>query len=305
MKLVKVFFFVLCCIPLQVYAAATSSFTQKEIKILKGVAAAGGSAQGLDENFDIVPEINGATSANPLIVGNGTQKGRMYGDPTKGFVIEPTPLGDAVWRCWTNYNCVIRDEEGAADMFTIDPDATTPRAMYLFKSGYYPLKSIYLSAGYWDGDGTNCPATPTVVTINSGPRLPTFICADSSSSILYAVLTLPPDYVSGSTITIRQHVIQTAADTGSVLGDVSAQCRGNTETVSSTWGTAIALDLTNVTGSNAHNTFVSNAVTPAGTCVAGDLLAVRYVFDSASTSASATLHFVGFTITYSSESLSH
>ncbi len=101
-----------------------------------------GTSSGLDANFDVGSEIDGATSANPLIVGNGTQKAKHYGDPSKGYVIEPVPLGDSVWRCWTNYNCVIRDEEGAATMLTIDPDAASANAMYQFGSSYKPLASI-------------------------------------------------------------------------------------------------------------------------------------------------------------------
>jgi hypothetical protein len=265
----------------------------------------GASGSGLDQNFDIANEIDGATSARPLIVGNGTQKGKLYGDATKGFVVEPVPLGDSLWRVWTNFNGCVYDEESAALVFCYDPDAAQPRDKYLFKAGYYPLKSFYLPAGYWDGDGTQCPASPSVVTINSGPKLPTFVCADNSAATLHATAILPPDYASGTTLKIRQHIIQTAADTGSVLGDVSAQCRGNSETPSSTWGTAVALDLTNASGSNAHNWFEAAGITPAGTCVAGDLLSIRYVFDAASTTASSTLHFVGFDIFYSSESLSH
>lgn len=265
----------------------------------------GGSVQGLDQNFDIANEINRATSARPVIIGNGTQKGQLYGDPTQGFIIKPEPLGDSYWRIWSSFSGCIYDEASAARVWCVDPDAATPRAKYLFQSGYYPLKSIYLPAGYWDGDGTQCPASPTTVTINSGPKLPTFVCADNSAATLYAALTLPPDYVAGSTLTFTQRVIQTAADTGSINGDISAQCRGNAETPSSTWGTAVALDAASLTGSNANNFITSTAVTPAGTCNPGDSLYVRYVFDAVSTTASSTLHVVGFDMTYSSESLSH
>lgn len=101
-----------------------------------------GTASGLDANFDVVPEIDGATSANPLKVGNGTQKLELFGDASMGGTIRPSPLGDSVWRCWTNYNCVIRDEEAAATLFTIDPDAASKNAMYQFGSNYKPLASI-------------------------------------------------------------------------------------------------------------------------------------------------------------------
>lgn len=106
------------------------------------VGGAGGGVGTLDQAFDGGPEINSATSANPLIVGNGTQKVEIFGDDTMGGVIRRSPLGDSVWRCWTNFNCVIRDEEGAATIFTIDPDAASPNAMYQFGANYKPIASI-------------------------------------------------------------------------------------------------------------------------------------------------------------------
>ena len=259
----------------------------------------------IDQAFDNGQEIDNATSANPFIVGNGTQKGKHYGDASKGYVIEPVPLGDSVWRCWTNFNCVIRDEEAAATIFTIDPDAASKLLMYQYGTNYRPLKSGWIDATKLDGDGTNCPARPTAVTINSGPKLPTFICADSSSSILYGSFRLPDDW-DGGTLTFQHVYIQTAADTNALNGDVSAQCRGNGETVSSTWGTAIAIDDAAVTGSNANDMTTSAAVTPAGTCAAGDMLYFRYVLDATgTTTATATLHHIGFYVKYTSTSWSH
>lgn len=293
------------------FRARISSYTSGTIVVTgTGTTAVssrgGGTAQGLNANFDIQNIIDSATLARPVVIWNGTQGVEVFGDPTLGGVVRPKPLGDTPWRIWDNFNGCVRDQEaGGAAMFCYDPDAPLPIDKYLFQTGYYPLKSVYLGAGSWYGDGTQCPTDPTAVTINSGPKLPTFICADSSSATLHTTFVLPADYVPGTTIKLQQHVIQTAADTGSVNGDVSAQCRGNTETVSSTWGTAVAIDLANVTGSNAHNWFESGAITPTGTCNPNDLLSIRYVFDAVSTSASATLHFVAFRVVYSSKSLSH
>lgn len=98
----------------------------------------------LDQAFDNGQEIDNATTANPLIVGNDTQKGKHYGDPSKGYVVEPVPLGDSIWRCWTNFNCVIRDEEAATSIFTIDPDAASKNAMYQFGTNYKPTASFLL-----------------------------------------------------------------------------------------------------------------------------------------------------------------
>ena len=269
------------------------------------LAISTGQTVTLDNAFDNGSEINGATSATPAIIGNGTQKVEIFGDATMGGTIRPSPLGDSIWRCWTNYNCVIRDEEGAASMLIINPDAASPLLMYQFQSGYRPLKSVWIGAGNLYGDGTNCPERPTAVTINSGPKIPTFICADNNSSRLTGALRMPGDW-DGGTITLTHAYIQTADDTNALNGDVAAQCRGAGETVSSTWGSEVGIDDAAVSGSNINDLTTSAAVTPAGTCAAGDMLYFYYEVDATgTTTAVATLHHLGFHLTYTSTSWSH
>jgi hypothetical protein len=259
---------------------------------------------GLDNNFDVENEIFNATLALPLSVGNGTQGMDIGGDATLGGFIRPRPLGDSVWRIWTNFNGIIRDEEAGATVLTIDPDAASKLLMYQFGSNYRPLKSVWIGAGALYGDGTQCPERPTAVTINSGPKIPTFICTDNNSSRLTGMLRMPGDW-DGGTITFTHSYIQTAADTGVLNGDVAAQCRGTGETVSSTWGSEVAIDDAAVTGTNTNDLTTSAAVTPAGTCAAGDMLYFYYELDATgTTTAVATLHHLGFHLTYSSTSLS-
>lgn len=262
-------------------------------------------ATTLDNAYDNGRIINGATLAAPVEIGNGTQAIEVGGDATLGGFVRPKPLGDSVFRCWTNFNCVIRDEEAAAAIFTIDPDAASKLLMYQYGTNYRPLKSVWIGAGNLYGDGTNCPSRPTAVTINSGPVIPTFICADSNSSRLVGALRMPGDW-DGGTITLTHSYIQTAADTSALNGDVAAQCRGAGETVSSTWGSEIAVDDAAVTGSNANDLTTSAAITPAGTCAAGDMLYFYYELDATgTTTATATLHHLGFHLTYTSTSWSH
>ncbi|MEQ1844161.1 MAG: hypothetical protein ABL983_01120, partial [Nitrospira sp.] len=236
---------------------------------------------------------------------NGTQKLEVFGDATMGGTIRPSPLGDSVWRCWANFNCLIRDEEAGATVLTIDPDAASKLLMYQFGSNYRPLKSVWIGAGALYGDGTQCPERPTAVTINSGPKIPTFVCTDNNASRLTGMLRMPGDW-DGGTITITHSYIQTAADTSALNGDAAAQCRGNGETVSSTWGTEVAIDDAAVTGSNKNDMTTSGDITPAGTCAPGDMLYFYYELDATgTTTAVATLHHLGFRLTYSSTSLSH
>lgn len=90
-----------------------------------------------------VKEISWANSeANAAQIGDGVRKMKIWGDVTSGGMLKPEPLADATWRCWTNFNCVIRDEEANASIFTIDPDAATKNAMYQFGANYKPVVSI-------------------------------------------------------------------------------------------------------------------------------------------------------------------
>ena len=266
------------------------------------VGGTGGSGAGtLDQAFDGGTEIDSATSANPLIVGNGTQKLELFGDATMGGTIRPSPLGDSIWRIWTNYKACLRDEEAATNMLCYDPGAASTRLMLEYMSGYRPRGYFYVSAASFIGDGTNCPTSASAVTINSGPKVYTMICGSSANGDMYFDVVMPMDW-DGGTLIFEASYTQTAANTSAMNSDITAQCRGAGETPSSTWGTAIAIDDTNVTGSNGEDKTASAAVTPAGTCAAGDHLFVRYTLDvTGTTTTEASLNFYGIGVYYSKQ----
>lgn len=158
-------------------------------------------------------------------------------------------------------------------------------------------KSVWFGAGSLSVDGTQCGA-PAEATINSGPKIWTIICTDNDAATIYGSVKMPDSY-SGGTVTFTHSYIQTAADTGVLNGDIAAQCRGNGEVPSSTWGTEVAIDDAAVVGSNSNDMTTSAAVTPAGTCAAGDMMYFRYQLDATgTTTAVATLHHVGFMMEY-------
>ena len=252
----------------------------------------------LDTAFDNGAEIDNATSATPMKVGNGTQKGKLYGDATKGFVIEPDPLGDSLWRIWTNYNGCIRDEEGAANMLCFDPDAATTRLMGEYMSGYRPRGYFYVSASAFTGDGTNCPSSSSTITINGGPKVQAMICGSSANGDMDFDVVMPMDW-DGTDLIFEATYRQTAANTSAMNSDIKAQCRGAGETPSSTWGTAVPIDDAAVSGSSIEDKTASAAVTPAGTCAAGDHLFVRHTLDvTGTTTPEATLWFEGVGVYY-------
>lgn len=261
----------------------------------------GGGAAGLDANFDIRRDIDGANSeATSMIVGDGLRCWKFWGSVTDGAMVKPCIIGNTIIRIWPNYNLVIRDEEAGQDMFVCDPDATGQKCAW--QPGYRRLKSVWIGAGNIYGDGVNCPERPTAVTINSGPKVPTFVCADNNGSRLNMSLGMPPDW-DGSTFTLAQTIVQTAANTSALNGDTAWQCRGHSEAVSSTWGTEVPMDITNVSGSNDNDVITSGAITPAGTCAGGDMLYGYWDMDATgTTTAVSTLHILGFLLTYSSTS---
>ena len=166
--------------------------------------------------------IDGATAANPLEVGNGTQALEIFGDATLSGVIRPKPLGDSAWRCWTNYNCVIRDEEGAAAMFTIDPDATD-NDKYVWASGYRPIKTLSLPA-----DALYVAGAATLVTdaalISGGLVSPYITITDSNSDYFYRYVRMPPTW-DGGTVTATITVVNVNATPANAFEvDVSGEC---------------------------------------------------------------------------------
>jgi hypothetical protein len=173
----------------------------------------------------------------------------------------------------------------------------------LLGSGTYVLSDASGVRRYWfsastlTADGTQC-ANPARATLNSGPAIHTIICTDNDASSIYGMRRMPDNW-DGGPVMFTAAYVQTAADTAAMHSDITAQCRGVGEVVSSTWGTEVAIDDANVTGSSGVDQTTSAAVTPAGTCAAGDMLWFRWQLDAAgTTTAVATLHFLGFDLTY-------
>jgi hypothetical protein len=252
----------------------------------------------LDNAFDNGKTIDGANSlANAFRIGDGTTPVCIYTDASLGPQVRPCTDANTRTLIPTNFTWSLYDEEGAANIETIDPDAASVKAVYTYGTNYKPLKSIWFGAGSCSTDGTQASA-PAEVTINSGPKLWTIITTDNDAATIYCSVKMPDSWDAG-TLTFTHSYIQTAADTSALNGDIAAQCRGNGEAPSSTWGTEVAIDDAGVTGSNQNDFTTSAAVTPAGTCAAGDMLYIRYQLDATgTTTAVATLHHLGFLMKY-------
>jgi hypothetical protein len=260
--------------------------------------------QTLDQAFDQGKTIDGANSlANAVRIGDGTTPICLYTDATLGPQVRPCTDADTRTIIPTNFNWCLYDVESTSCIETVDPDGASTLAMWTYATAYRPKKSIWFGAGSLSTDGTQC-AAPAEVTINSGPKIWTIVCTDNDSSTIYGSVKMPDNWDAG-TVTFDHVYIQTAANTGALNGDIAAQCRGNGEVPSSTWGTEVAIDDAAVVGSNSNDMTTSAAVTAAGTCAAGDMLYWRYQLDATGTATTAaSLHHVGFRMEYSETSRS-
>jgi hypothetical protein len=265
------------------------------------VSLASPSTPTLDQAFDQGKVIDGATSeANGFCVGGDAASKRVciWHDASTGIHILPDEAANTKTEIMTNQTWCLFDVEGDSCAETVDPDAASTLAMWTYATAYRPKKSVWFGAGSLSTDGTQA-AAPAEVTINSGPKIWTIITTDNDAATIYGSIKMPDGW-DGGTVTFEHVYLQTAADTSALNGDIAAQCRGNGEAPSSTWGTEVAIDDAGVTGSNQNDFTTSAAVTPAGTCAAGDMLYWRYQLDATgTTTAVATLHHIGFKLEYS------
>lgn len=243
-----------------------------------------------------------------LIVGNGIVHWNDFCDSSnvcRRQVTDSTGTrvrGDYIIEIETNKNFVLRDEEGNADMWTIDPDAASANAMYTIASGYRPLRSIYWDAGAINVDGTNCTA-PTEQALNSSEKTWAFSCADSNSSIFSGKVRMPKSY-DGGTVTFTLSLFHGTTESITFAGDFSAQCRAAGTAINSTYGTAVAADVS-ITTANQIAEATTAAVTPNGSCAGNAFLLWRYVVDAANFSTNAANSKVlGVTMKYNVSSLS-
>lgn len=260
----------------------------------------------LQGTFALGKSITGANSrANAFRFGDGVTPMCGYTDATLGPMIRGCTDANTLSVIASTFTYKIWDEAGALSMEDIKPSGATTALMWTYPNATYrPKKQIYFPAGSLSVDGTQCSA-PSEVTINSGAKRWTIVCADNDSSTIYGEVEMPDSW-DGGTVTLMGTFIQTAANTSAINADIAMACRVNGDTVNNTWGTEIPMDIANLGGSNKINTATTSAITPNGTCTgAGTMLQFRYQVDAAgSTTAMGTLHHLGFKLTYSEKSRS-
>ncbi len=261
-------------------------------------------AQGLGDVIAINRIFGGAVSQATAPHFGSDATGRYWApwdDPTTGLVftciVATVPHAcDKGQLIADTFKFYVSNAAGAR-LFDFSPNASTSKEQYAL--GTLKIrKYIFIPAGYFVGDGTNCPLVGSAVTINSGPKTITMICGSGANGDMDFDFVMDPAW-DGGTLEFEPSYTQTAANTSAMNSDIKTQCRGAGETPSSTWGTAIAIDDAAVTGSSAEDKTLSAAVTPAGTCTGGDHLYGRYTLDvTGTTTPEATLHFYGIGMYY-------
>lgn len=131
--------------------------------------------QSINDVCAIDCEITTAVSESTgFAVGDGTNKVTRYWDPTGGVYDKPSPLGDSLWRIWTNFDGCVYDEESAAKMFCYNPDAASSNLMYQYQTGYkakasfmLPLNPRGAATGAYESIVTNQPTDYYLTVTNA------------------------------------------------------------------------------------------------------------------------------------------
>jgi len=134
------------------------------------------------------------------------------------------------------------------------------------------VRTIPFDAGGMPTDNTECTnATESIV--NSGPKIFSVACpmgTSETNGILYFDRRLPPDYNGGTFITLLEARMTTDAGSGTLHTEVFMMCRTDDETINSTWGTSIDIDLVTVAGDAVNEILTAESLAVTGNgCAAG------------------------------------
>lgn len=251
----------------------------------------GSGGGGSDTLQDVVSRGRSVTDAVSLAtavcLGSTTEKHCFYGNPTEGIVWAVSGGGDYRWQLANTGGWDLEDHLGA-DIISVD-EVTKAVTIPNLSVQNLTVTSTIRESAYWEAggisvDGTNCTA-PTEQTINSGPRVRAFSCADTNQSQFFGNMTMPDRY-SGGPVTFELSVVHGTTETITFGGAFAAMCRRPGTTINNTWGPDIETDVAITTAFRLEQG-QSTTVTPNGPCQAGDVLFWRYVITAGSFSPNA------------------
>jgi len=151
----------------------------------------------------------------------------FYTDATLGPVIRPCTASNTQTVALTNFNWSLYDEEGAANILTVDPDAASVNALYQFGAAYKPVGSAYVSL---TERGATTIALENIVT--NQPKAYWATVTDVDTDALDWHLPITSKMVGITTVTVRLvGVSKNAAPSGNIVFSCAVQAiRPGTDT---------------------------------------------------------------------------
>lgn len=253
----------------------------------------------LDQAYDKGKIVDGAnSSANAVIIGDGTDAMRIYvgtNGPTVECVLD---------YAGTPADCDLRFDVASSKSFKLFLDGT--QSLTISDTGTVTLGSLLqethvleVPAGMATLDGAQCTQN-TTVTLGSTVYPATVTCTDNDAATIQFEYRSSPQWDAG-TIVIEIDAHKDSADVdGAINIDWSAHCTGDGDAHGAgSFGTEVAMDFDpSSDAADDQITAASAAITPSGTCVAGDRVQVQGQVDATGTAATAPedLHIVSFIV---------
>lgn len=207
-----------------------------------------------------------------------TKKFEQYWDATAGFTEKLTPAQNRAYEIADTLAMIWNTD---SQEFMRISESNRAIEYGVNNLPYFP---IYWSPTSVDVDGTNCTAA-TSEAVNSSEKIRNFACQDGGK--FTGQLVLPLAYSANSTLTFHLKFRTIGTSSVTAAYDVSAWCRGNGDTIDSTYGSAASCDITTGTTANLIKE-CSVSFTPNGTCAAGDLVSWKVAIDDANNGATAS-----------------
>lgn len=255
----------------------------EEASVIGGGAA---GTQSLQDAFTFGKVISGANSqANAMVIGNGTDGFRIYNNIIECFQGASTcdidlniPSGNSLRIKYNGTEGIVINSSGQVTL----------------NNALVEYKSYSFGAGTISTDGTNC-LDPVEKVINGGPKQWVINCGDNAGSIIYGSVTMRDAYSGGPIFFLLEAENENAAPSGVLDFDFSAMCRGDGDKIydpsTAPWGAAMPVAITFTAQYNAEM-FWTGAVTPHGTCQAGDKIFWRAVMDATGTTTQAANTYI-------------
>jgi hypothetical protein len=273
--------------------AGNPAFAVDECSLVSTVNGGGficeGSVDNTNEQLYLFPDVDGADTTDEITTNDATQT------LTNKTLTTPS-IGD-----FSNATHDHADAAGGGDVALGSGSTATTAAggdndTSIATTAF--VQGELVASEDWDAfeiqvDGTQCQE-PFGQQINSGPIQGAIFCADNAASILYGSMQ-NEDYQGGTLVFTLLAYSANATPSNTIDFDFACQCRGDSDTINSTWGTAQNAAITFDTQYDLEHADTA-AATCNGTCAAGDTVFWRAVMDAATTDAVTDTYLLGVSV---------